>query len=310
MLYTISGNTITEQSKYYCKEPSNIGDITKKSEYKVDGAEKTRDEYTLLYTSLKSSRELADDYVSITPSLSEGNYTKAQLPCDLGTAYYNRIKWTSSDTEVAKVSDSGIITGGSKLGTCTVTGKIQGIDAPMCYMTVEVTDVSDEFGSYVDEIKDDLIIGQSGNKMKLHAYYVADIDGDSVTDLLLYYTGGNGCQLDMVHFVGTTPSRQTIKSITTENNTACMLELYTDSSNGNRTVLYIAEVTVEENKNTTNFRYETYSGGTFYTDGSVYTVINDSGKKSYQVGGAIVKEEDFNNMLIRYRKLGEWKELN
>ena len=310
ILYSVGGNAITEQSKYYCKEPASIGDITKKSEYKVDNTEKTRDEFTTLYTSLKSSRELADDYISITATLSEGNYTKAEMPCDLGTAYYNRIKWTSSDAEVAKVSDSGIVTGGSKLGTCTITGKIQGIDAPMCQMTIEVSDVSDEFGSYVDEIKDDLIIGESGNKMKLHAYYVTDIDADLTTDLLLYYTGGNGCQLDMVHFVGTTPSRQTIKSITTENNTACMFELYTDSSNGNRTVLYIGEVTVEDSKTTTNFRYENYSGGSFYTDGSVYTLINNSGTKTYQVGGASVKEEDFNNMLIRYRKLGEWKELN
>ena len=309
-LYTLGGNALTEQTKYYCKEPSNIGDITKKSEYKVDNVTKTRDEYTLLYTSLKSSRELADDYISITASLSEGNYTKAQMPCDLGTAYYNRIKWTSSDAEVAKVSDSGIITGGNKLGTCTITGQIQGIDAPMCHMTVEVTDVSDEFSSYIDEIKDDFIIGESGNKMKLYAYYVSDIDGDSTTDLLLYYTGGNGCQLDKVHFVGTKPSRQTIKSITTENNTACMFELYTDSSSNNATVLYVGEISVEDNKNTTTFRYETYSNGTFYTDGSVYTIITNSGKKSFKVGEASVKEEDFNNMLIRYRKMGDWKKVS
>lgn len=309
VLYTIGGNVLTEQAKYYCKEPSNIGDITKKAEYKVDNAVKTRDEFTMLYTSLKSSREISDDYISITASLSEGNYTKAQMPCDLGSAYYDRIKWTSSDVEVAKVSDSGIVTGGSKLGSCIITGTIQGIDVPMCKMTVEVTDVSDEFSSYVEQIKDDVIIGESGSKMKLYAYYVADIDGDTTTDLLLYYTGGNGCQLDMVHFVGTKPSRQTIKSITTENKVACMLELYTDSSSNNATVLYVGEIKVDGNKNTTSFRYETYSNGTFYTDGSVYTVISNSGKKSFKVGEAKVKEDDFNNMLIRYRKLGGWKKV-
>lgn len=309
VLYTIGGNVLTEQAKYYCKEPSNIGDITKKAEYKVDNAVKTRDEFTMLYTSLKSSREISDDYISITASLSEGNYTKAQMPCDLGSAYYDRIKWTSSDVEVAKVSDSGIVTGGSKLGSCIITGTIQGIDVPMCKMTIEVTDVSDEFSSYVEQIKDDVIIGESGSKMKLYAYYVADIDGDTTTDLLLYYTGGNGCQLDMVHFVGTKPSRQTIKSITTENKVACMLELYTDSSSNNATVLYVGEIKVDGNKNTTSFRYETYSNGTFYTDGSVYTVISNSGKKSFKVGEAKVKEDDFNNMLIRYRKLGDWKKV-
>ncbi|MEE0059937.1 MAG: Ig-like domain-containing protein, partial [Acutalibacteraceae bacterium] len=293
-LYTVGGNVITEQGKYYCKEPSNIGDITKKAVYKVDNIPKTRDEYTMLYSALKSSRELADDYISITDSLSEGNYTKAQMPSDLGSAYYDRIKWTSSDTAIAKVSDSGIITGGSKLGTCTVTGKIDGIDIPMCKMVVDVTDVSDEFRSYIDEIKDDHIIGQAGNKMKLYAYYVADIDKDATTELLLYYTGGNGCQLDVVHFVGTTPNRQTIKSVTTENKTTCMFELYIDSSSNNDTVLYIGEISVDGNKNTTNFRYETYSNGAFYANSSNYTVITDSGKKKFEVGGASVKEEAFN----------------
>lgn len=309
VLYTLGGNVLTEKAKYYSKEPSDIGDITKKSEYKVDNVAKPRDEFTMLYSSLKSSKEISDDYISITASLAEGNYTKAQMPCDLGSAYYDRIKWTSSDVEVAKVSDSGIVTACSKMGSCTITGTIQGIDAPMCKMTVEVTDVSDEFSSYVSDIKDDVIIGQSGNKMKLYAYYVADIDSDGTTDLLLYYTGGNGCQLDMVHFVGTKPSRQTIKSVTTENKVACMFELYTDSSSNNATVLYVGEIKVDGNKSTTSFRYETYSNGTFYTDGSVYTIVSDSGKKSFSVGGASVKEENFNNMLIRYRKLGDWKKV-
>ncbi len=308
-LYSIGGNVIAEQAKYYCKEPANIGDITKKAVYKVDNVDKTRDEYTMLYSSLKSSREIADDYISITESLSEGNYTKAQMPSDLGSAYYDRIKWTSSDADIAKVSDSGLITGGSKLGSCTVTGNIDGIDTPICKMYIDVTDVSDEFRSYIDEIKDDHIIGQAGNKMKLYAYYVADIDKDATTELLLYYTGGNGCQLDVVHFVGTTPSRQTIKSVTTENKTTCMFELYIDSSSNNDTVLYIGEISVNGNKNITNFRYETYSNGAFYSNSSNYTVINDSGKKSFEVGGASVKEEAFNNMLNRYRKLGDWKKI-
>ena len=113
----------------------------------------------------------------------------------------------------------------------------------------------------------------------------------------------------MVHFVGTKPSRQTIKSVTTENKVACMFELYTDSSSNNATVLYVGEIRVDGNKNTTSFRYETYSNGTFYTDGSIYTVVSDSGKKSFKVGEAKVKEDDFNNMLIRYRKLGDWKKV-
>ena len=175
-------------------------------------------------------------------------------------------------------------------------------------MSIEVSDVSDEFASYIESIKDDYIIGEAGNKMKLYGFYVGDIDNDGVTDLLLYYTGGNGCQLDMMHFVGTNPSVQTIKSATTENGVNCMLELYTDSMSNNETVLYVANVSKSGTRFETSFSYESYQNGEFVENSSEYTFINDtaSGKKEFKVGGEKVEESSFNDMLNRYRKLGDW----
>lgn len=305
LLYS-TGTTISQLAKYYSKEPFNINNLTKKSQYKVDETTKTRDEFTSLYSSLKNSRELFDDYISITATLSEGNYTKAELPANLGSAYYNRIKWTTSDDGVAKVSETGVITGGSKVGSCTVTGTIDGITAPLCKVSVEVTAVSNEFNSYIDEIRDDYIIGEAGNKMSLYGYYITDLDADGTTDLLLYYTGGNGCQLEMAHYVGSQVSRQIIKSVTTENGVACMLDLYVDSMNGNSTVLYVGNVSKEGSVMTTDFHYETYSGGTFVSNTSEYTVITGSGEDQFKVGGETVEKDNFNNMLNRYRKLGDW----
>lgn len=305
LLYS-TGTTISQLAKYYSKEPFNINNLTKKSQYKVDETTKTRDEFTSLYSSLKNSRELFDDYISITATLSEGNYTKAELPANLGSAYYNRIKWTTSDDGVAKVSETGVITGGSKVGSCTVTGTIDGITAPLCKVSVEVTAVSNEFNSYIDEIRDDYIIGEAGNKMSLYGYYITDLDADGTTDLLLYYTGGNGCQLEMAHYVGSQVSRQIIKSVTTENGVACMLDLYVDSMNGNSTVLYVGNVSKEGSVMTTDFHYETYSGGTFISNTSEYTVITGSGEDQFKVGGETVEKDNFNNMLNRYRKLGDW----
>lgn len=305
LLYS-TGTTISQLAKYYSKEPFNINNLTKKSQYKVDETTKTRDEFTSLYSSLKNSRELFDDYISITATLSEGNYTKAELPANLGSAYYNRIKWTTSDDGVAKVSETGVITGGSKVGSCTVTGTIDGITAPLCKVSVEVTAVSNEFNSYIDEIRDDYIIGEAGNKMSLYGYYITDLDADGTTDLLLYYTGGNGCQLEMAHYVGSQVSRQIIKSVTTENGVACMFDLYVDSMNGNSTVLYVGNVSKEGSVMTTDFHYETYSGGTFVSNTSEYTVITGSGEDQFKVGGETVEKDNFNNMLNRYRKLGDW----
>lgn len=306
-LYTTVGGAV-KQTEYYCKEPTKLGDMDKKAVYKIDDKKKERDEYTTLYTSLKTSRELFDDYISIVTRLSEGNYTKAEMPADIGTAYYKRVKWTSSDQKIATVSDSGVITGASKAGACTVTGTIPGFDTPVCKMTVEVSAVTDEFASYIDSIKDKYIVGEAGNKMKLYGYYVTDLDGDGTTDLLLYYTGGNGCQLNMMHFVGTNPSTQTLKSATTENGVSCILDLYIDSMNNNAAMLYVANVRKTDKSLETNFSYETFENGQFVPSASEYTYIENSstGKKEFKVGGSSVEEENFNDMLNRYRKMGDW----
>ena len=309
LLYS-TGSSISQMAKYYSKEPFNIGDMSKKSEYKIDETVKTRDEFTSLYTSLKTSRELFDDYISITATLSQGNYTKAEMPASLGSAYYNRIKWITSDEGVAKVGETGVITGGSKVGSCTITGTIDGISAPMCKVTVESTAVSNEFNSYIEEIRDDYIIGEAGNKMSLYGYYITDIDMDGTTDLLLYYTGGNGCQLEIAHFVGSQVSRQVVKSVVTENGVACMFDLFVDSMNGNATVLYVGNVSKADSTMTTDFHYETYSGGAFVSNTSEYTVITSSGNSQYKVGGETVEQDSFNTMLNRYRKLGDWVVLN
>lgn len=305
VLYSVS-DTATRSTKYYSKEPFALGDMQKKAVYKIDDAKKERDEYTMLYSSLKNTRELFDDYISITARLSEGNYTKAELPSNLGSSYYNRIKWSSSDDGVARVSENGVITGGSKSGSCTVTGRISGMNTPICKVSVEVTDVSDEFSSYVESIRDTDIIGENGNKMRLYGYYVTDLDGDNTTDLLLYYTGGNGCQLEMAHYVGENVSRKVIKSVVTENGVSCLLDLYTDSMT-NSTVLYVGNTGKSGSNITTDFHYELYQNGSFVNNTSEYTVVSsNSGKNKYKVGGETVKEDDFNNMLNRYRKLGNW----
>ena len=306
-LYSVGGVS-EKQAEYYCKEPFNLADMSKKAEYKIDNIKKERDEFTMLYTSLKSSRELFDDYISITAKLSQGNYVKAEFPSNIGQAYYNRLQWVTTDDGVAKVSDSGMITGGSKAGGCEITGFIPGMTVPLCKMTIEASDVTDDFEGYVESIQNSEIMGQAGNRMKLYGYYVTDVDSDGVSDLLLYYVGGNGCQLEAAHYVGSQVSRKVIKSVITENGTSCLLDLYNDSMNGNSLVLYVGKMTKTNSSLTTDFHYETYENGEF-TDinSSRYTVISsNSNKNECKVAGETVEESDFNTMLNRYVKLGSW----
>ncbi len=138
-VYKLENGKLKEIDNYYSKEPYSLSDMAKKSEYKINGNKKTRDEYTAEYSQMKTSKEQFDDYVSIVSQLSEGNYVKAIMPADIGNAYYDRIIWTSSDESVATVSSSGVITGGPSAGNCSVTGVIEGIDFTVCKHTISTS---------------------------------------------------------------------------------------------------------------------------------------------------------------------------
>ncbi|MEE1155362.1 MAG: hypothetical protein UH241_09425 [Acutalibacteraceae bacterium] len=301
-------NGMVKIAEYYSKEPLNINLLVSKSEYKIEGKKTTRDKFTEQYTELITGRTHHDDFVSISTSFSEGNYIKSEMPANVSNAYYNRLKWTSSDTEIAKVSETGVITGGSKAGTCTVQGILPDSNAVMSKMTITINDVTDVFTGYIESIKHENILGRAGNKMKLYGYYIMDLNGDTTTDLLLYYTGGNGCQLNLVNFVGGQPTTRVVKSITTENGVGCMLNLYNDSMN-NSIVLGVQKFTTVAKGSENTFHYESYSGGEFTPSTSKYTYKKSTSSKEkdkYLVGGEEVTKENFNAMLVRYKKLGDW----
>lgn len=301
-------NGLIKTAEYYSKEPLNLNKLMEKSVYKLEGKKTTRDKFTEAYTALMTGKTLNDDYISIQSTLTEGNYTKAELPANINSAYYNRLKWTSNKPEVAKVSDTGVITGGSQTGVCSIQGVLPDSNIIMCKMTITVNDVTDVFTSYINDIKGENIIGEAGNKMKLYGYCIMDLDGDTTTDLLLYYTGGNGCQLNLVNFVGAKPTTKIVKSITTENGVGCMLELYNDSMN-NSVVLGVQKFTTVQKGSTTTFHYETYSNGEFNPSTSEYTykkATSSKEKDKYLVGGESVTKENFNAMLVRYKKLNKW----
>ena len=101
-------------------------------------------------------------------------------------------------------------------------------------------------------------------------------------------------------------SRKVIKSVVTENGVSCLLDLYTDSMT-NSTVLYVGNTVKSDSELTTDFHYESYQNDSFINNTSEYTVVSgNSGKNKYMVGGEKVEEDNFNNMLNRYRKLGNW----
>ena len=295
-------------SEYFSKEPLNLFEMNKKAQYSINNEPCPRDDFLWQYSALKSAREMFEDYVGVTASLSQGKYVKAELPSDIGQSYYNRLKWTSSDTEVAEVNDTGMITGRSKMGNCDIIGYIEGYDTPFCKVSVDVSDISSDFDGYVEMIKDKEIIGSAGNKMRLYGYCVMDIDRDNVQDLLLYYVGGNGCQLEFAHYFGSQVNRQIVKSIVTENGTSCMFDLYEDMMN-NEIVLYVGKVTKTDDAMKNDFHYENFIGGQFVDNGSsLYSTTSfNSGKSEYRVADSVVDSDSFNAMVSRYQKTSSWK---
>lgn len=286
-------------------------DIEKdKGSYKKDGKEITRDTYVSEYSKIKTNYTPQETYHLRQADMAEGKFIKAETPVDLGDAYFNRIEWTSSDPKIAKVSEGGVITG-VKLGECVIKGKHPVFNSDLVKITVNITDISNEFNAYIKEIEQDTITGENGLPMKLYGYQTLDIDGDTKKELFLYYIGNNSCQIDVVNITGEQVQRKTAISRSTTDGTVCRLDLFKDGMT-NSIVLYEGYTTNESNKRIVRFSYNAYSGKTFTNDSSEYKVekkATNLSKAVYSIGGEEVKEDHFNSVLNRYSKFGDWKEL-
>lgn len=305
-LYGISGGKLVKSLTLSCTEPQEVN--SEKGKYKQDGKEITKDKYVEAYTNLKKNHTLYDDYSSAMVSIGESKIIKAELPVNLEDTYFKRVKWSTSDESVAKVSESGVITGVTR-GECTITGKLDCFSKEIAKITVSVADVADEFNSYLSEIKNKSITGENGVTMKLYGYRTLDVDGDDQKELFLYYTGSNSCQIDVVTMLGSQIKRSVAINRSTEKGTVCMFDFYSDSMT-NTTVLYEGYTSTKDGKENVEFHYNSYEGKKFKENTSEFKIVADKSNSKntvYYVGGEKVSEESFTGVLARYSRLGEWQ---
>lgn len=122
-------------------------------------------------------------------TISTGEKTQLKV----GGVKANKIKWTSSNKNVATVSKKGVVTGISA-GNATITGKYRGVQFKVKFTVTEKVQTynkllckNDYLSVYLKEIKNGKIFLEIKNKSK-HDFY-AYTDYIQLNDEI-YYTGG------------------------------------------------------------------------------------------------------------------------
>lgn len=304
ILYTMSYNNLYEGENLYSKEPQKVN--SEDGEYKKNNNKITNDQYITEYTNLKNKHTLVENYSDRVSFIGVTDYIKATMPIDLGDAYKNRIKWKSSDSSIAKVNNGGVITG-LKPGQCEITGEISAFSKKIINVVVNVSNTSESYNSYLRDKKNQSIVGENGAKMTLYGFTSLDVDGDSMEELYVLYTGGNSCQINRVDLRGGSPRTETAIFRSTESGSIRMLEFFKDSMT-NQIMLYEGYTEKEKNNTTTlRFYYDTLSDGGFLKATSEYMIKNSgTTSESYYIGGGQVTKEAFSNATERYKKLEEW----
>lgn len=300
--YVMNSKTLAAVETLTAQDPVDIE--RDKGKYKKDGEEVKREVYVDSYTKTFNLYSLVSKYNSKYVSIGENKYIKAEMPVDLGEAYFSRVEWISSNSKVAKVSENGVITG-VKLGNCVVTGTLEGFKQPVVTITVHVAEASDGFDAYIKEEKKKSVTGENGETMSLYAYRVKDMTGDGQKELFLYYVGSSACQIDMVTTTGSHIDRSTVIYRTSKSGAVCMLEFYQDKMTQSL-VLCEQHITEASSNKTVEFYYNSYSGTEFKKSGNEYKIENNS---SYYINGDKVDKAHFENSLSRYEQDGDWEKV-
>ena len=225
----------------------------------------------------------------------------------LEEVYLNRIEWTTSDKAVATVNKNGIVTG-KNAGSCEVQGILSCLSGAVCSVQVTVQSNSEALSRYLDSIKDDTIKAQNGTVLALYASKAIDVDGDGTNELLLYYTGGHSCQIDVAKETSNEIKRSTAFFAATDSSKTCRLDIYMDNTTGN-VVLCENDLSESGSSKTTEFSFNAYKDGKYTPDSQTYKIVaNGSGEENaaYYIDGQEVKKDAFDLATGHYGQYAQW----
>ena len=206
----------------------------------------------------------------------------------------NPVTWDSDSPGIASVDNNGVVTG-KNAGSCEVQGVLSCLSGAVCSVQVTVRSNSEALSRYLDSIKDQTIQAENGTALALYASKAIDADGDGTNELLLYYTGGRSCQIDIAKETGGEIKRSTAFFAATDSSKTCRLDIYMDNTTGN---VVLCENYVSENgaSQTTEFSFNAYKDGKYTADSQTYKIVaNGSGEENaaYYIDGQKVKKDAF-----------------
>lgn len=304
--YSVSSSEIITLAQYKDVYNYENGEkVTTGGSFEINSEKKTESEYLSSlagyfdgYTKLE---DLAPRYVE----LSGGEYQKALTVAELDDAYLKRLKWECSDDKVAAVNNSGVVTAKGN-GKCEVTATLSCFNGAICSNTVKVTNESKALKKYLNDIKDDVIKGESGSNLTLYASKILDIDDDGEQELLLYYLGSRHCQIDIAKEQGSQIARTTALARTTDADTVLKLEIFMDNSKES-VVLQEKYTSTSGSDSTVEFYFDEYTGGKYDTYSSKYKIeFNGSKVKTCYIDGKKCDKDELDRMINHYGQYADW----
>lgn len=307
-LYSTSSGTLssvqTMTDVYRYKDGENV---PLSGTFSIDGGNTTEETYLSALSALGENYPAFTDWANRTITVAQGKYEKAQSVVRLEEVYLNRIEWTTSDKAVAAVNKNGVVTG-KNAGSCEVQGVLSCLSGAVCSVQVTVRSNSEALSRYLDSIKDQTIQAENGTALALYASKAIDADGDGTNELLLYYTGGRSCQIDIAKETGGEIKRSTAFFAATDSSKTCRLDIYMDNTTGN---VVLCENYVSENgaSQTTEFSFNAYKDGKYTADSQTYKIVaNGSGEENaaYYIDGQKVKKDAFDLATGHYGQYAQW----
>lgn len=306
-LYRLEGDKLSSvkvlKDVYTYKKNSSVPD---KGEFTIDGKKTEEPDYLEALSSLQKAYPEFSGYVKRSLTLTSGKYEKVLPVVDLEEAYLKRLKWESSAPETGQVSQTGVITAKNE-GKCTVTAGLSCFISPIASAEVMVRDNSEVLNKYLDSIKEKVITGDSNATLALYASKLADVDGDSVKELLLYYTGSRSCQIDVVKQTGDEVKRSTAFKKSTDSDKACKLGLYVDSSTNS--IVLCEEYRTTGGKQTVEFGFNKYEDGKYTQESPDYKAVtksSDDKDPQCYIDGERTSKTAFDSAISHYGKYAEW----
>ncbi len=277
-----------------------------KGDFKID-AEKAEEAYYIaeLSAMTKGCRELKGDIKSRNETVTMGKFVKLEPVCKLDSAYMNKIEWKCDKPEIAKINESGVVTG-VRSGSCVVTGTLNGLDSAVARAVINVRESSAMLSKYLREVKGKAVTAENGLSLSFKGSMTADVDDDGTKELLLYYKNGASVQLDVCKEKNSKIERTTAFS-DSKNSGDVDIEVFVNNAND--------KIVISENNyiytahGTLKFAFYEYENGKYKKRSSDYQVVygsepsngsssSDGGSSSsgsenlyYQDGNKITKAE-------------------